>query len=49
MNQQQIGKCRCTRCTYNNYIKMRPTNDGFLKGICPRCEAEYIKADRLEK
>lgn len=33
---------RCTRCTYNEYIKMRPTDDGFLKAICPRCEAEYL-------
>ena len=41
--KQQIEKCRCTRCTYNNYIKMRLTKDGFLKAICPRCETEYIR------
>ena len=42
--KQQIEKCRCTRCTYNNYIKMRLTKDGFLKVVCPRCETEYIRA-----
>lgn len=40
----QVEKCRCTRCTYNNYIKICPTKDGFLIAVCPRCETEYIRA-----
>lgn len=46
---QQIEKCRCTCCTYNEYIKMRPTEDGFLRAVCPRCETEYLKAIRENK
>lgn len=36
--------CKCTKCTNNDSIKMRPTADGFLYGICPTCGAEYLKS-----
>lgn len=41
---KSVVKIRCTCCTYNNLIKMKPTKDGFLKAICPRCEREYLRA-----
>lgn len=34
---------RCVRCTYNSYIKMHQTKDGFMRAVCPRCGTEYIR------